>query len=63
MSLRTTIKRRPPTNLVSKDHETPIGLPSQGTADALGGVSNRIKAQELGLAYPICITQVLQTRL
>jgi hypothetical protein len=53
-------KRGPPTNLISKDHETPIGLPSQGATDALGRVSDRIKAQEFGLAYPICITQVFQ---
>jgi hypothetical protein len=52
-----------PTNLISKDHEAPIGLPSQGTADALGRVSDRVKAQEFGLTYPICITQVFQTRL
>jgi len=46
----------PPTNLISKDHEAPIGLPSQGTTDALGRVSDRIKAQEFGLAYPVRIT-------
>jgi hypothetical protein len=51
-----------PTNLISKDHEAPISLPPQCTTDALGRVSNRVKAQEFGLAYPVSIAQVLQAR-
>lgn len=44
------------TNLIRENHEAPVGLPSQRTADALGRVSNRVKAQEFGFAYPISIT-------
>jgi len=51
------------TDLIRKDHETPIGLSSQGTTDALGRISDRVKAQEFGLAYPVSVAQVLQARL
>lgn len=56
MSPRLAVTKRRPTNLIRKDHEAPISLPSQGTTDALGRVSNCVKAQEFGLAYPICVT-------
>jgi hypothetical protein len=51
------------TNLIRENHEAPVGLSSQRTTDALGRVSNCIKAQEFGLAYPISISKVLQSRL
>jgi hypothetical protein len=53
--------RRSRTNLIRENHEAPVGLSSQRTTDTLGRVSNRVKAQEFGLAYPVSISKVLQS--
>jgi hypothetical protein len=48
-------------NLVCEHHEPPVGFSSQDTPNTLSRISHCIEAEELRLAYPIGVTEILQS--
>jgi hypothetical protein len=51
------------TDLVGKDHESPVGLSSQDSSDTLGGMSHRVEGEVVGLLDPMRVTQELESGL
>lgn len=49
--------------MIGKDHETPVGLSTERTPDALSGVSHRVEGKIILLLDPMGVSEKLEAGL